>query len=423
VAFNGTTFVVTWQSANQDGSGAGIYEKLYSSPTALNLSGVDQTTTFVYKSAPVALIPNAVISASASDTITGATVSISNWLPEDRLAFSNTSGLLTNFTTNPGTQTAMLTVTGNATAAVYQAFLRSITYQDVSTTPNTTLIRVATIAVSDASKTATGTEKIQVIGILSGLSPTVTYVHGQPPISVMPALLITIPSTQLIGGANVIFTNWQPEDRLAFSNVSALQHTFVVNSAMNTATLSLVGHASAAAYQADLRSITYQDVAGNPNTSVVRNATITIFANTYTASATTAVNVANVLQGLGQTVDFVSGSAPLDFAQNLVISLPAGVDATSAQITFTNWQAAEDRLAIGSVAGLKNSLSVDAATNRATLSASGVGSAAAYQQLLNSLTYQDISTTPNTSVTRLGNLTLNFGSMTATTTQNIVVLM
>jgi hypothetical protein len=222
--------------------------------------------------------------------VTSATVSFTNWQAEDRLSFSNTLALQHTFVQDLATHTATLTITGSATDAGYQTLLRSVTYSDVAGNPNTTAVRVATITVNDPSFSASASENLSVFRYLSGLGPVVNYVHGTPPLSIAPNLIVTPPQGVKVTSATVTFTNWQPEDRLTFSNTLALQHTFVVNLATHTATLTITGSATGAGYQTLLRSVTYQDVAGNP-VLFTRSAKITVNDGTNTASASENVTV------------------------------------------------------------------------------------------------------------------------------------
>lgn len=421
IAFDGSNFVTAWQSANQDGSGAGIYQQFYTAAPNLNLSGLGQTTTYDQKSAPVAIAPGLILNAPAGDQITSATVSFTNWQPEDRLTFSNTAALQHTFTTNATTDTAILTLTGTASAAAYQQVLQSVSYQDVAGDPNTSVTRIATFTVNDATTSATGTQSVNAVAVLGGLNQTQTYLQGQPPISITPDLVITIPATQNVTSATVQFTNWLPEDQFAISNSAVIANTFTVNSSTDTATLTLTGTAPASAYQTELQSMTYQDIATNPNVAAIRNAVITLNAGQYTADGFQSLRVATVLEGFGQNLTFTSGSAPIAFAPNADVTLPQGVQATSATLTFSNWQVAEDRLAFGNISGLQTSFTTNPGANTATLTVTGNASAAAYQSLLQSLTYQDTATNPNTTATRIGTLTLNYGSTSATATQNLNV--
>lgn len=251
------------------------------SPT---LTGLNASQYYVSKTAPLTIAPNLVVTEHNGVQITSATVSFTNWQGEDRVDFSNTLALQHTFVQDLVAHTATLTITGSASDAGYQQLLRSVTYQDVAGNPNTSAIRVATITVKDPSFSASASENLQVFNYLAGLGPVVNYVQGSVPLVIAPNLVVTPPQGFQVMSATVTFSNWQPEDRLAFSNTLALQHTFVVNLATHTATLTITGAATGAGYQTLLRSVTYQDVAGNPDTTT-RSFVIALNDGTNTPSA------------------------------------------------------------------------------------------------------------------------------------------
>lgn len=256
----------------------------------LTLSGLNSSQYYVTGTAPLAIAPNLVVTEHNGVHVTSATVSFINWQAEDRVAFSNSLALQHTFTQNLTTHTATLTISGAATDAGYQKLLRSVTYQDVAGQPNTSAIRVATITVRDPSMSASASENLHVFKYLSGLGPIVNYVRGSAPRLIAPNLIVTPPQGLQILHATVSFTNWQAEDRLAFSNSLAFQHTFTQNLTTHTATLTITGTATGANYQKLLRSVTYQDVAANPKT-MTRSAKITVNDGTNSAAATEYVTV------------------------------------------------------------------------------------------------------------------------------------
>lgn len=260
-------------------------------PTApLALSGVSGSTYYVQGTAAIAVAPNLFVTESNGVNVTSATVSFANWQAEDRLSFSNSLALQHTFTQNFNNHTATLTITGSATDAGYQTLLRSVMYQDVAGQPNTSAVRVATIQVNDLSHSASAKENLSVFKYLSGLDSVVNYVHGAVPLKIAANLVVTPPLGLKIINATVTFTNWQAEDRLAFSNSLGLQHTFTQDLIHNTATLTITGTATGAGYQTLLRSVTYQDVAGKPKT-FTRNATITVNDGTNSAAASENISV------------------------------------------------------------------------------------------------------------------------------------
>lgn len=292
-----TSITVTTGASISDGSALALHGAVTLDDNAITdanlpptMSGLNASTYYVHGTAPIAIAPNLIVTEPRGVNLTSATVSFTNWQAEDRLVFFNALALQHTFTQNLTNHTATLTITGSATASGYQTLLRSVTYQDVAGQPNTSAIRVATITVNDPSFSTSASENVSVVKYLTGLSPTVNYVHGSPPLSIAPNLVVTPPVGVNVTSATVSFTNWQAEDRLVFFNTLALQHTFIQNLTNHTATLKITGVATGAGYQKLLRSVTYQDVAGNPNTTT-RTATITVNDGTNIASASEFVTI------------------------------------------------------------------------------------------------------------------------------------
>lgn len=419
VGMNATNFVVSWDGYS-DGNLLGVFSQLYATNFTPAVHGLGETLTYQQKAPAMAVAPDLVVVAPSGQSIVSATVSFTNWQAEDRLSFYNSLALQHTFTEDLTAHTATLTITGAATDANYTTLLRSVVYQDVAGNPITSQPRIATITVSDGPDTASGTQTINVAAVLGGLGQQLTYVQGTDPISVAPNLVITLPGGQNISSATVSFTNWQGEDRLSFSNTLALQHTFTEDLTAHTATLTITGNASASGYQTLLRSVTYQDVAGSPNTSSTRIATISVNAGAYSNSGTQSLKAATVLAGLNETRTYVHGAAPLTVAPNLVVTLPAGDNVVSATVSFTNWQG-EDRLAFYNSLALQHTFTEDLTAHTATLTLTGTASDVNYQTLLRSVTYQDVAGKPITSVNRTATITVNDGSRSISGSQTIKV--
>lgn len=411
-------FVVVWQSPGQDGSGQGVYAQRFTTEFPPGLTGLGQTLVYLSGTSPIAVAPNAVVSIAQNFQIASATVAFTNWQDEDRLDFTNSAGLQHAFTVNSSAHTATLTITGAASASTYQTFLRSITFQDVAGLPNTSAIRTAQISVSNGFLSASGTQTIQVATTLQGLGQTVNYISGSAPTSVAPNLAITLPAGGTLASATVSFGNWQEEDRLSFTNSFALQHAFTVDPIAQTATLTITGTDTAAHYQTLLQSVVYQDVAGNPITSIVRLATITVNDGTTSTSGYQDIVAATVLENLNGTTIIIQGGAPQPIAPNLVVTLATGQTVSSATVSFTNWQA-EDRLSFSNSAGLQHTLTVG--TSTATLTLTGNDTTADYQNVLRSVAFQDVAGQPNTTISRIATITVNSGSTSSSGTQNVVV--
>ena len=121
--------------------------------TATDSAGNTRTATFAIAESPTATLsgtnapaartggaavvvnPNLVVADPTGTTLTTATVSIgANFTPsEDRLLYTTTDGIAGSYDATTG----ILTLTGSATAAQYQAAFRTVEYQDTDTNPVT----------------------------------------------------------------------------------------------------------------------------------------------------------------------------------------------------------------------------------------------------------------------------------------------
>jgi FKBP-type peptidyl-prolyl cis-trans isomerase len=373
-------------------------------PPAPVISGVGGTTSDAAPSTPITVAPNLVITGTLN--ISNATVSFTNWQDGDRLQFTNTYALQHTFVENVTANTATFTLTGVASIAAYQATLRTVQFWDVAGNPIVSN-RVATFTVtdidSDSSLAATQNIGFNLSGqsspVVSGISGTTSDTAPATPITIAPSLVVT--DTVNISSATVSFTNWQDGDRLEFTNSYALQHTFVENVTANTATLTLTGVASVAAYQATLRSVQFWDVAGNPNVST-RVATFTVTDIDSDSSPAATQNISfnlsggssPVVSGIGGTTTDTAPATPITIAPNLVVT--DTVNISSATVSFTNWQDG-DRLQFTNSYALQHTFVVNSSANTATLTLTGVASIAAYQATLQTVQFWDVAGNPNVS--------------------------
>ncbi len=74
------------------------------------------------------------ITVSSTENLTGGTVNINGFISGDILSFTNANGVTGSYSGSKG----ILTISGNATAAAYQEFLRSITFSSTSTSGSRT---------------------------------------------------------------------------------------------------------------------------------------------------------------------------------------------------------------------------------------------------------------------------------------------
>ena len=409
------TFIVTDINAVSSAAATQNISFNLSGQSSPVISGVGGTTIDTAPATPITVAPNLVVTDTVN--ISSATVSFTNWQAGDRLQFSNSYALQHTFVENESANMATLTLTGVASIAAYQATLRTVQFWDVAGNLNIST-RVASFTVSDiyTDSSAAATQNIsfnlsgQSSPVVSGIGGTTSDTAPATPITVAPNIAIT--DTVNIASATVSFTNWQTGDRLQFTNSYALQHTFVENESANTATLTLTGAASVAAYQATLQTVQFWAVAGVPVTWLQRVATITVndlYGNSGSGTQKIQFNSSTpvsppALTGINGVTTYAQLASPITVAPNLVIT--DNLNIPSATISFVNWQAG-DRLQFTNTYGLQHTFVENDANNTASLTISGLATVAQYQSTFRSVQFWSVAGNPMPSVKRVATITVN----------------
>ena len=244
--------------------------------------------------APTAINPALTISDVDSSTLTGATVSITGNFAsgQDVLAFTNQNGISGSYNATTG----VLTLTGAATVAQYQAALELITYFNVDDNPSGAT-RTVSFQVNDgaAANNLSNVATATVIVTPVNDAPVIdvdgdgasTFTTGGPTIVIDSSIPITdADSTQLQGATVQITAGLQSGDILNFTNQNGITGSY--NGA--TGLLTLSGAAFLADYQAALQSITFGSTS---NSTTQRTVTfqVTDTGNVASATDTAVINV------------------------------------------------------------------------------------------------------------------------------------
>ena len=236
------------------------------------------TTAYTEDGAAVVIDPGLTVSDIDNLTLEGAAVSITaNFQSgEDVLGFANQNGIVGAYNSGSG----VLTLSGTATVAHYQAALRSVSYSNTSDTPNTAN-RTVRFVVNDgeldslpATKTlsVTAANDPAVVTTSSGLT---AFIEGNnvlsTPVAVDPQLTVSDADSATLASATISITaNLQSsEDRLAFANDDTTAYGNIGGSYDNlTGVLSLSSGgatATVAQWQNALRAVTYRNISQTPN--------------------------------------------------------------------------------------------------------------------------------------------------------------
>ncbi|MBV8764803.1 MAG: hypothetical protein JOZ66_07800, partial [Hyphomicrobiales bacterium] len=352
------------------------------------ISGANGVTVTYTEGQPTPTLLDSGFSIS-NDTLTSATVSVSNFQTGDVLSVGNLDGLTIASNAN-GT----LVLSGVGTSLQYQTALDSISFSEVAgsdpTHGGTDNVRSVTwTIVDDANSTASATTTLDTVHTLSvNAGVTVTFAAGQTGPTVLDSGLAVNDSDTLVS-ATVSVGGFQNGDILNVTNLDGLTLASDANG-----TIVLTGTASAAVYQTALQSIVFDEAPGSDPThggsDLVRNVTWSVTdSNTtvnHSASAASTLDVTPFpsLSGAnGVVVTYVEGQNPVVLDSAITISGSNTV--TSATVSVSGFQSG-DVLSVGNLDGL--TLASDA---NGTLVLSGAGSNLQYQTALDSITFSEAS--------------------------------
>lgn len=239
--------------------------------------------TFTENGPAMQVAPAVSLSDIDSTLLSGAVVRITNAQAGDSLSFSSIAN-------NPVTGSyanGVLTLTGSATLAQYQAAVQAVTFQNTRDDIST-VARNLEVVFTDVNQSTAGaalpsavvSRSINVVAVndapvLSALSASpVAFTESATPTktaasaSIASGLVLTDPdgnTSANISSAQVrVAAGYTPgEDMLAFTAGSGITGSFDAASG----TLTLSGSATLANYQAVLRTVAYQNLAANPSTA------------------------------------------------------------------------------------------------------------------------------------------------------------
>lgn len=213
-----------------------------------------------------------------NDLISGAQISIQNFKAGQEVLTCTTQSPVTS---NFNSATGVLSLSGQATPAVYQAIMRTITYQYTGPKPpvsgrsglpggkTVTLARTISLSTTDLELTAPALASIATSITFPNSPPVLQASGNQPvysssPVAVDKGITVQDADDTNLSGATISFdpnSFVAGEDALEFSNQSGITGSY--NAA--TGILSLSGTASSADYQNALRSINYKNSSLRPS--------------------------------------------------------------------------------------------------------------------------------------------------------------
>jgi VCBS repeat-containing protein len=278
-----------------------------------------------------------------SANLTSATVSIAaGFTAGDTLAFTNANGITGSY----NTATGVLSLSGSATVANYQAALRSITYSSGSDTPTaTSATRTIQWQVNDGltsnnlSNVGSSTINVTAVNdtpVVTTTSTARSYTENAAAIVANNDLSLSdLDNANLTGATVQITSGLTTGDVLGFTAANGITGTYD----STTGKLTLTGSATVAQYQTALQTVKYSSTSDAPTaTSASRTLTWQVndgaSANNLSNSGTSTVNVSAVNDAPTNTVPSAQTTAE-DTAKVITGLQIADLDAGSSTVTVS----------------------------------------------------------------------------------------
>ncbi|HEX4143756.1 MAG TPA: Calx-beta domain-containing protein, partial [Pirellulales bacterium] len=340
--------------------------------------------TFTLGGSAVAVDSDVTVSSTDAD-ITGASETITNYQSGDSLNFTNTAQITGSYTGG------VLTLTGSATPAQYQAALQSVTFSTTSTDAGGRTIDV----VADDSAASTTTSNTAVDSVVVHINAPVvtasgstgqTFTLGGSAVTVDSGITATSADASLTGATETI-TNAQTGDTLIFNTQNGITGSYTGG------VLTLTGSSSPANYQTALQSVTFSTTSTTKGTRTIDVVASDSNANTTTSntaidSVVVAINAPVVTANQTSKNSTAGQTVTVDSA---VTVTSADADVTGATVTIgTGYQSGNDTLHFTNQNGITGSYA------SGVLTLTGSSTPAFYQTALQSVTYSSTSTSTAT---------------------------
>jgi hypothetical protein len=360
------------------------------------------TTAFVEDAGAVAVDGSVTVTDVDSATLASATITITNVL-DGGSEVLNAPTLLGGVTASFVSPT--LTLSGATTLANYQTMLRAVTYNNASNTPNTTN-RVINFQVNDGagvsnlSNVAGKTVSVAATNdapVVTASGGTTAFTEDGGAVVVDSAVTAIDVDSVNLSQAFITITNL-----LDAGSETLAAPTLLGGATANyvAPTLTISGLTSVANYQSMLEAVTYNNSSNNPTTTTRSisfqaddGAGVNNLSNVSNKSVSiTAVNDAPVVTTSGGTTAFVEDAGVVAVDGALTVTDIDSATLAGATITITNvLDGGSEVLNAPTLLG-----GVTASFVSPTLTLSGTTSVANYQTMLQAVTYNNSSNTPNT---------------------------
>jgi hypothetical protein len=363
------------------------------------------TLSYAENAAPVAVDPGLTASDPDSTTFAGATVQISGNFssPEDQLAFTDQNGITGAYDSGTG----VLTLTGTASVADYQAALQSVTYENTSDNPSTDT-RTVTFQVDDggAANNMSNAATRDVTVSASNDAPSVsasdgssTYTIGDTGGAAVDSGVVVsdVDDTNIESAIVRIAGDFQPGDELVFEAQAGISGAYD----SGTGVLTLTGSAPVEDYQAALESVTFRTTAASPGSS----RTVEFLVNDGDADSNTATksvelvtapaNDAPVVTTTSGSTAYGSGDPAVTVDPGVTVTDGNDANLESARVRVSANFSGDEVLVFEDQNGISGQYDPESGV----LNLGGSASVADYQTALQSIKFSDGGTNAGTSRT------------------------
>ncbi|HEX4147071.1 MAG TPA: choice-of-anchor tandem repeat GloVer-containing protein [Pirellulales bacterium] len=332
-------------------------------------------------SPPVAVDSGLAIS-SANATLTGATVTLGDFQAGDVFHFTNQDGISGSYAGG------VLTLSGTASVAQYQAAFQSVTFSTTSTNASTRWISIAAADGTDSSNAAQESIDVVVAPTVSGSGNSAFYTLGTAGVVLDPGFSVQSADGEMTGATlSIGSTGLQTGDVLHFTNQNGISGSYAGG------VLTLSGTATAAQYQAALRSVTFSTTStsgdGRPVTVVVSEGSLSSepimeVIDTLPAPAPTPPATAPVVTWSGSSTEFFFGG-PASQIGGIMVQSTGNV--TGATITIS-----PGTLQPGDTLNFTSEYGITGSYANGVLTLTGTAAPESYEVTINSITFSTTST-------------------------------
>ncbi|WP_010588287.1 cadherin domain-containing protein [Schlesneria paludicola] len=366
------------------------------------LSGIE-TTPLAYTEKNTTVLTGAIVASDIdSSNAKQAVIQItSNYLNgQDQLLFTNTASITGSWNASSGT----LTLSGIASLSDYQAAIRSVTYKNLSSNPNTTS-RTVSFTIRDEQNLDSNTVKRDIkltavndAPVLASSLSALSYGLSAGTLAINPQITVNDVDNTTLSNATITLTGFTTGDQLGLVlNGSTMGNISIVSNASGILKLtSSGGTATLAQWQAALRAVTFTNSLTTLTTTsrtvsfVVSDGSAT---NPNSNTFTTTINIKVVqISGIESTMLDYTERTQVPVSATIQVTDPFNANLQSATIKITgNYIRYQDFLLFTNTAKITGSFN----DVTGTLTLTGTDTVANYTAALRTVKYYDLHPNPS----------------------------